>query len=408
MIWKGTGASGPKLLISTGEATGTTSLTAEGGHELRPLRRRRAQPKAVRPVHAFTARPAAHASRPAAPPDPGDRARRPCRARGRQHVGGAARHPPDRRPPSSPRPRDVPRPGRLGRRRLAPHCRGSSSRWTGPPLRPFERGLDASEHVDFASPRLPPSFVFVRNPARGSWSLRERPGFLRLWGQAASLSDLASPSARVPAAAALRDGCANRGSRSSRGRANEQAGHLREGERAVPRRAPGYRRRTEGGSFGSSGRSPDARRSSGGTRSASGPVTLEVRATARPSTSSAAGQGVVCTSSDASGRGRSRPRRSCGEPVAPLHGRDDRSVRDRRGSRPRLRPTSTGSTTPRSVRRYELNPLSWPLARRRGRANRSATPTPRAGFSAHRVKLKPCSTLIPPRAPFHRMRPRLR
>jgi len=37
------------------------------------------------------------------------------------------------------------------------------------------------------------SFVFVRNPARGSWSLRQQPGFLRLWGQTASLTDVASP-----------------------------------------------------------------------------------------------------------------------------------------------------------------------------------------------------------------------
>jgi alpha-N-arabinofuranosidase len=51
----------------------------------------------------------------------------------------------------------------------------------------------ASERLDFSSPRLPPSLVFVRNPVRGSWSLRERRGFLRLWGQGASLSDIASP-----------------------------------------------------------------------------------------------------------------------------------------------------------------------------------------------------------------------
>jgi alpha-N-arabinofuranosidase len=33
--------------------------------------------------------------------------------------------------------------------------------------------------------------MFVRNPTRGSWSLRERPGFLRLSGLAGSLSDTA-------------------------------------------------------------------------------------------------------------------------------------------------------------------------------------------------------------------------
>ena len=57
-----------------------------------------------------------------------------------------------------------------------------AARWTGPPLARRASVAGASEHVDFASARLPPSLVFVRNPARGSWSLRERPGFLRLWG----------------------------------------------------------------------------------------------------------------------------------------------------------------------------------------------------------------------------------
>jgi xylan 1,4-beta-xylosidase len=65
-------------------------------------------------------------------------------------------------------------------------------RMEGPSLPRGDR-VDASEHVDFSSPKLPPSMVFVRTPVRGSWSLRERPGFLRLRGQPASLSDLASP-----------------------------------------------------------------------------------------------------------------------------------------------------------------------------------------------------------------------
>jgi alpha-N-arabinofuranosidase len=64
-------------------------------------------------------------------------------------------------------------------------------RMEGPLL--FSRGqTESGEHVDFSSPRLPRSFAFVRNPVRGSWSLRERRGFLRLWGRAASLSDVAS------------------------------------------------------------------------------------------------------------------------------------------------------------------------------------------------------------------------
>ena len=73
-----------------------------------------------------------------------------------------------------------------------PRMPGLELRMDGPPLRRASVA-DASEHIDFSSTRLPTSLVFVRNPARGSWSLRERVGFLRLWGQAASLSDLASP-----------------------------------------------------------------------------------------------------------------------------------------------------------------------------------------------------------------------
>jgi xylan 1,4-beta-xylosidase len=65
-------------------------------------------------------------------------------------------------------------------------------RMEGPPLRRAGNPA-ASEHVDFSSPKLPPSLVFVRNPVRGSWSLRQHPGFLRLWGRTASLSDVASP-----------------------------------------------------------------------------------------------------------------------------------------------------------------------------------------------------------------------
>jgi xylan 1,4-beta-xylosidase len=66
-------------------------------------------------------------------------------------------------------------------------------RMEGPSLRRSEPVGVSSERVDFSSRRMPPSLVFVRNPARGSWSLRQRPGLLRLWGQAASLSDVASP-----------------------------------------------------------------------------------------------------------------------------------------------------------------------------------------------------------------------
>jgi alpha-N-arabinofuranosidase len=43
----------------------------------------------------------------------------------------------------------------------------------------------------FAGRRLSPGWMFVRNPVRGSWSLRERAGFLRLRGLPGTLSDTA-------------------------------------------------------------------------------------------------------------------------------------------------------------------------------------------------------------------------
>jgi alpha-N-arabinofuranosidase len=49
---------------------------------------------------------------------------------------------------------------------------------------------------EFDARSLAPGWMFVRNPARGSWSLRERPGFLRLRGLPGSLSDT-SPLALV-------------------------------------------------------------------------------------------------------------------------------------------------------------------------------------------------------------------
>lgn len=46
---------------------------------------------------------------------------------------------------------------------------------------------------DFAASDLGLVWNFLRNPSAASWSLGERPGFLRLNGNAASLSDVASP-----------------------------------------------------------------------------------------------------------------------------------------------------------------------------------------------------------------------
>jgi xylan 1,4-beta-xylosidase len=46
---------------------------------------------------------------------------------------------------------------------------------------------------DFSALELGFAWNFLRNPARASWSLSERPGFLRLHGSRASLDEIASP-----------------------------------------------------------------------------------------------------------------------------------------------------------------------------------------------------------------------
>ncbi len=45
----------------------------------------------------------------------------------------------------------------------------------------------------FDSAALRPCWNFYRNPVPGSWSLKERPGWLTLWGQACSLNDKGAP-----------------------------------------------------------------------------------------------------------------------------------------------------------------------------------------------------------------------
>jgi len=52
---------------------------------------------------------------------------------------------------------------------------------------------DAPERLRFRPGRLPTGWLSVRSRVRGSCTLRERPGFLRLWGTAATIRDVASP-----------------------------------------------------------------------------------------------------------------------------------------------------------------------------------------------------------------------
>ena len=63
----------------------------------------------------------------------------------------------------------------------------------GPPL-PRSDAADPGGRLVFRRRRLPLGWRFVRNPVRGACSLRAEPGFLRLWGGAATLDDVASPS----------------------------------------------------------------------------------------------------------------------------------------------------------------------------------------------------------------------
>jgi xylan 1,4-beta-xylosidase len=53
--------------------------------------------------------------------------------------------------------------------------------------------VEAEAREEFDNGELPVYFCFVRNPQPGSWSLSERPGRLRLNGNAAGLSDQAAP-----------------------------------------------------------------------------------------------------------------------------------------------------------------------------------------------------------------------
>jgi len=46
---------------------------------------------------------------------------------------------------------------------------------------------------DFDATKLDPAWLFLRNPEPKSWSLRARPGWLRLWGNAATLDRVGAP-----------------------------------------------------------------------------------------------------------------------------------------------------------------------------------------------------------------------
>ncbi len=58
---------------------------------------------------------------------------------------------------------------------------------------PLESAPESAPRDDFEGPELSRSYAYLRNPDVSLYSLGERPGFLRLYGSAHGLDDLASP-----------------------------------------------------------------------------------------------------------------------------------------------------------------------------------------------------------------------
>jgi xylan 1,4-beta-xylosidase len=159
-----------------------------------------------------------------------------------------------------------------------PHMPPLELRMEGPPMTRSRVDVPPAR-VKFGR-TLGPTWIFVRNPIRGSVSLRERPGYLRLWGSSAGLSDIASPTLVCRRQQHLDMTARTRLSFNPR-RTNEQAGIcIRANEQfhlalLVGRGGDGGRElrldRTLNGRTTTLGRLKLGR----------GPVTLEVRATAK-------------------------------------------------------------------------------------------------------------------------------
>ena len=204
---------------------------------------------------------------------------------------------------------------------------------------------DAPDRLRFRPGRLPTGWLFVRNPARGCCTLRERPGLLRLWGTAATLRDVASPALvcrrqqhfEATARMRLQFEPVNPG---------EQAGlclRANEDFNAALVVALGPHGREVRLDVTLRGATSTLARHGLGV----GPVTLELRATAseyrfsggtgRPEAARPRSHAVVLRRDD--------PRL---HREAPLHRRDDRAVRDgRRGAR---------ATVPADVEWFEYSP----------------------------------------------------
>jgi len=83
----------------------------------------------------------------------------------------------------------------LGRETFLAPVRWDADGW--PRVGPLEAATEAvpAGRERFDGRSLPGHWLFVRNPTRRDYSLHERPGYLRLWGAAAGLDDVASPTA---------------------------------------------------------------------------------------------------------------------------------------------------------------------------------------------------------------------
>ena len=192
VIWRGTGGVWPEAPHLYRRGRLVLPRCRRGWHELRALGRGRPRHRPVRAVRALSARAAAHAPRPAPAADPGARGT-PTSSTSRTAPPGPCCWRSDRAEAgtttSVARRSSHPSVGATtDGRGCRPSGLGSRDRLSRRPRCPTRPG-----DSEFRPGRLPTGWLFVRNPARGCCTLRERPGFLRLWGTAATIRDVASP-----------------------------------------------------------------------------------------------------------------------------------------------------------------------------------------------------------------------
>ena len=187
--WSGTGLQYPEA-PHLYERDGTWYLLiAEGGTHTGHAVSHRPGPLPHRPVGGLPGQPDPQPPQ-HRPADPEHRPRRPRRGPRRVVVDGAARGPPaghERRLPRA-RPRDLPRPGRLGRRLAGGRALSSWRSTVGHRAR--REPIDPNGRDDFDGPALAPAVDRRAAPPGPSWCpCTDRPGWLTLHGGDATLDD---------------------------------------------------------------------------------------------------------------------------------------------------------------------------------------------------------------------------